>query len=320
MNNLGETSKIFRILELYSRFSAGECLTKKTLIKHFSTSGKSIQRDITDLNQYFALTSASKSPPQIVFTRNKGYSLTKKSSQSLDDKDLFAILKVLLESRAFNKEEMYRLVDALVNACKESNVVKELVNNEKVFYAEPHHKKTLINFLWEIADSIRTASVVNISYVRQDGITKKHTIHPRGLIFNEYYFYLHADLCEKHQNYPTIFRVDRLLAYDRTSETFLMKRFEEGQYRQQIHFMYQDALQTIKFKFWGDSLEAVLDRLPTAKVIGYDGKKAIVQADVFGKGIVMWLLSQREFLEVLSPLSLREQIKETLQRMATNYL
>lgn len=49
--------------------------------------------------------------------------------------------------------------------------------------------------------------------------------------------------------------------------------------------MYTGELIKIQFKFWGDSLEAILDRLPTAKFIGYNTQdnKKIIEAEVDGK-------------------------------------
>ena len=47
------------------------------------------------------------------------------------------------------------------------------------------------------------------------------------------------------------------------------------------------------------SLEAVMDRLPTAKVIKQDEKGYLVQAEAYGEGINMWLRSQGEWVEVV---------------------
>ena len=54
------------------------------------------------------------------------------------------------------------------------------------------------------------------------------------------------------------------------------------------------------------SLEAVLDRLPTAEIMdernveGKPEKIYTIRAEVFGDGIDMWLRSQGEALKVLS--------------------
>ena len=47
------------------------------------------------------------------------------------------------------------------------------------------------------------------------------------------------------------------------------------------------------------SLEAVLGRLPTAKIIKQDKKGYLISAEVFGEGIDMWLRSQGEWVEIV---------------------
>lgn len=76
-------------------------------------------------------------------------------------------------------------------------------------------------------------------------------------------------------------------------------RFEEGEFRKRIQFMYGGKLQKIKFKYKGNSLEAILDRLPTAKIMAKEDDGYIISAEVFGKGIDMWLRSQGNYIEIL---------------------
>lgn len=55
--------------------------------------------------------------------------------------------------------------------------------------------------------------------------------------------------------------------------------------------MYGGKLRRIKFKYFGYSVEAVLDRLPTAKILAEEDGVYTISAEVFGKGIEMWLRS-----------------------------
>ena len=58
-------------------------------------------------------------------------------------------------------------------------------------------------------------------------------------------------------------------------------------------------LRKIKFKYTGNSLEAVLDKVPTAQVIDEVENGYLISAEVFGNGIDKWILSQGEDIEVL---------------------
>lgn len=56
-------------------------------------------------------------------------------------------------------------------------------------------------------------------------------------------------------------------------------------------------MEQIKFKYTGPSIEAVLDRLPTAAIVEQDEEGWTVEAEVFGKGIEMWLRSQGFYIK-----------------------
>ena len=63
--------------------------------------------------------------------------------------------------------------------------------------------------------------------------------------------------------------------------------------------MYWHWHMPIKFYFNGPSIEAILDRLPTAQILKQDEKGYLVQAEVFGKGAEMWLRTQGVWVEMM---------------------
>jgi hypothetical protein len=76
-------------------------------------------------------------------------------------------------------------------------------------------------------------------------------------------------------------------------------KFQEGEFRKRIHFMTGGKLKKIKFKYYGNSIEAVLDRIPTAKILEKAEKYFLIKAEVFGNGIDKWILSQGKDVEVV---------------------
>ena len=66
-------------------------------------------------------------------------------------------------------------------------------------------------------------------------------------------------------------------------------------------------------------MEAVLDRLPTARIIKKEGKVYLIEAEVFGRGIMMWLLSQGQFIEIMSPDELRQDLYYRIGEMVKIY-
>lgn len=78
-----------------------------------------------------------------------------------------------------------------------------------------------------------------------------------------------------------------------------INRFEEGEFRKRIQFMYDGKLQRVKFRYTGMDIDAVLDKLPTAKILDESDGAYIVTAEVFGKGIDMWIRSQGRDIEII---------------------
>ena len=83
--------------------------------------------------------------------------------------------------------------------------------------------------------------------------------------------------------------------------------------------MWPGKLRTIRFEFSGPSVQAVLDKLPTAKIIERDGKKYLIEAEVYGDGIKMWLHSQGTWVKVIKPKDFVKEIKAEIQQMADLY-
>jgi hypothetical protein len=129
-------------------------------------------------------------------------------------------------------------------------------------------------------------------------------VKPVAIMFSEYYFYLTAFIDDDdvkknfdviNDSFPTIYRIDRIKNLKVLEEQFHIpysSRFEEGEFRKRIQFMYGGKLQKVKFKYSGTDINAVLDRLPTAQILSEDDGVYTISAEVFGKGIDMWLRSQ----------------------------
>jgi len=297
-----------RLLQIYSKLVNGEILKKKELAQHFHVTERSIQRDIEALRCFFAEQGLLQ---DVVYDKRAcGYRLENPVLRTLENSEILAVCKILLESRSMRKDEIFPILDKLLSCCvpdRNKNAVRELLANEKHHYIEPHHQQPLLRSLWELGQAIQHQQVVEIEYER----TKEpklvcRRIQPVGIMFSEYYFYLTAFL-ENKENFenpddlfPTIYRIDRIRSFHVLDEHFTVPykdRFQEGEFRKRVQFMYGGKLERITFKYTGPSVEAVLDRLPTAEIVNRDDDGWIITAEVFGKGIDMWLRSQGEYIK-----------------------
>lgn len=303
--------KSSRLLSIYSDLVNGKVLTKAELAQRFHVTERSIQRDVESLRLFLAEQMAAQ---DIIYDRKrKGYRLTNTVQTGLTNSEILAVCKILLESRSMVKEEMYPILDKLVDACvPEGNrrVVQELLLNEKYLYTEPHHGRMILPGLWDLGEAVQKHKVLEIEYQKLKGQeTVTRVLEPVGLMFSEYYFYLvgfirNIDRKQAFENpedlFPTIYRVDRIVRFRETGEHFhppYSGRFQEGEFRKRVQFMYGGKLEIIRFRYTGPSIEAVLDRLPTAVILEEDEDGWLVEAEVFGKGIEMWLRSQGEYIK-----------------------
>lgn len=299
-----------RLLQIYSRLVNGETLEKKELAQHFHVTERSIQRDIEALRCFFVEQGLLQ---DVVYDKRvRGYRMENPALRTLENSEILAVCKILLESRSMRKDEMFPILDKLIACCvpeKNKKAVQELLANEKHHYIEPHHRQHVLNGLWELGQAIQNHQMVEIEYERlKEPRLVKRKVKPVGIMFSEYYFYLTAFLEDKStfENpddlFPTIYRIDRIKSSRVLDEHFSVPykdRFQEGEFRKRVQFMYGGKLERIKFKYTGPSIEAVLDRLPTAEIVEQGEDGWIIEAEVFGKGIDMWLRSQGENIKVI---------------------
>ena len=243
--------KDIRLLELYDRLLKNEDIDIKKYAEENKINIRTAERDIKTICNFLA----EKDHTKLVHnSKKKKYQLTyTEDSINLTKSEILAISKILLASRAFLKDEISLIIDKIVKQCGSENDLKSiqnLLNNEKFHYIELQHKKSFINNIWDLGQAIKNKKRIEISYKKMDGKNVKRVVDPVGLMFSEFYFYLLAHIenidKEKHfdnkdDEYPTIYRVDRIEEFkilnEKFTPTLYTNRFQEGKFRKQVQFM-----------------------------------------------------------------------------------
>ena len=306
-----------RILGIYTKLMKGFVVNKAEEARRYGVTEKSIERNFAEIRAYLADDAQDCGiHNDIVYDREKnGYRLEQMHNPKFTNSEILAVCKILLDSRALTKQEMDILLQKLMDCCVpeiDRKLVKEMIRNEAFHYIEPRHKTVFLDTMWELALAIQQKKYVQVYYQRLKGKEcVKRRLKPVAILFSEFYFYLTAFIdheeTRKHfavadDSYPTIYRIDRIRELNVLEEHFHVPykdRFEEGEFRKRVQFMYGGELQQVKFRYTGPSLEAVLDRLPTAEVIREDAEGWTVRAEVFGKGIEMWFRSQGSYITII---------------------
>ena len=245
-----------RLLYFYSLLSEGKVIYKEEEAEHFNCSTRSIQRDIEDIRAFLHDQSEKTGYVQdLVFDRNvKGYRLQPAIRQVLSNEEVFAVLKILLESRAFTKEELNPILDKLIECCvskENKRMVSDLIANEKYHYVEPRHGTNYLVPMWQLSTAVREHKLVQLEYKRAgDDKLVQRLLKPVGIMFSEFYFYLVGFIDKKQADklkfeveddpFPTIYRMDRITSFEILAEHFhvpYQDRFEEGEFRKRVQFM-----------------------------------------------------------------------------------
>ena len=107
-----EREKSNRMLEIFFRALRGEKISLKKLAEEYNVSTKSISRDINSIQNFLAEHRELMQNAELTYShKERAYILN--SDEFLKNKELFALVKIILGSRALNKEEILTLITKL---------------------------------------------------------------------------------------------------------------------------------------------------------------------------------------------------------------
>lgn len=309
-----------RILTIFLRLHAGKRLSKTQLKEEFGVDPKSIQRDIGFLKRIL-----EENPSlglEIIFdTSDNTYRLIGKTT--FDKKDILIISKILLENRALNRLELNSLLKGLLDllSIEEKKEVEAIISSERLNYKSLTNDKDRIDTIWFLSEAIRREQMLEIEYKAPLRNIKSHIVFPVSLYYDAHYFYLVAYHL-RHENYTT-FRVDRI---EHLSESHVKKpeisygrKYRDGDVRNQKVDAFEGRKIKVRLRYTGIP-EIVLDQFPNHEILSEENGNMIIQIETQDTpGLKRWILGQVEEIIILSPHSLIEEIKESLEKTLKNY-
>lgn len=312
-----------RILGIFYRMLQGESVNLRSLSQEYGVSVKSISRDINEIKNFLADNRDIVKNMQLKYLRDlKTYRI--ENGNCLLPREFLLIMKILTGVRAVDKIELLDLFEKMKNFTEKEDrdILEYLTAKEMYHYQGVHHFcSDLTDLIWKITHCIFKRNEITILYNKMDGSQIERRLRPLSIMFSEYYFYLIAASCEDDSS-PHYYRIDRIIQMVKHRENFRMEyldRFDEGELRKKIQYMIPGASQKITFEFTGPSVQAVLDRLQTAKIISKEGKKYVIEAEIYGEGIKMFLLSQGHWVKVIKPERYAEEMAREIEMMYENY-
>lgn len=316
-----EDSKTGKMLALFDIMIHGHPLTKEQIATRFDVNARTANRYLAAIRQYLEEAEKEDGPRrELRYSReDRTYRIAEVENRFISKSELFAICKILLGGRTYSRKDLESLMNRLLQSAvlpEEQEEIKEFVKRELFDYLDPSHGKPDMDQLWEVAQAIKKHHVITFDYTKIGSAQgTPHRALPLGVVFSEYYFYVIAlPFGDDHKPDPTVdtrtYRLDRMSDVEETKikwDVPYNKRFREGVFKNQTQYMFSGSIQHVAFLYTGRSIEAVMDRIPTARKVLQDDGSWLITAELKGEGILMWLLSQGSSVNVLAPTTLRER-------------
>lgn len=325
-NEGGEVEKKNRILAIMYRLLYGEKMTVSELALFYQVSTKSIVRDIGEIRAFLADNREMVGNAELIYdAQERCYRLNAKNL--IEAKDLLCVFKILYGSRAMDKDSLYHLLQYLAGHIdkKESEVLLRDRKNEMEYYRTvmagsfPEIREKV----WLLETLIGRGMEIRIDYQRLDGKKVTRDLCPIAVTFSDYYFYLLACRPDVENSIVLYYRLDRIDCIREGKKHVSLsieERHQKGYAKLCSQNMFSGEWTKIRFLYTGPSLQAILDKFPTAEIVSRKEGGAELSAMVeYSRGTIMELLSQGSWIRVLAPQRLVEDMEKELGEMVRLY-
>ena len=304
-----------RIIEILLRLLEGEKLSKQGLMHDYGKQESTIQRDIGMIES--VLHDALKVSPIGVLNREeKGnyYLQGNYLAKDFKEEEILALLKILLSTRIFSKNDLARLIEKILSNVPEQKRIKKLIANEWLHY-ENITEESLFERIKLITQGIEQHQLLAFDY-QKNGETRTFHRVPQDIFYSDLYFFMisssHTAQDDRDYSQLNKFRINnmnnlRILSnHQKKKQT---GKFEAGFLRNHTSLPFFCLPITLVIDYYYDPVY-VLDRFPDSKIIKENENGSVrisIQAND-GYGVKMWLLGQGETVCIISPKHMRDYV------------
>lgn len=294
-----------RLFEIIYTLLDKKNVTAKELAEHFEVSQRTIYRDIEDLSQ---------AGVPIYMTKGKGGGISLLSDfilnkAILSQKEKKEILAAMQGLNAVNKSEFNGVLSKLSSFLGGDNE-----NWIEVDFSNWDKNNTLGEKFTTIKNSIINKNLISFEYFNSNGKLLERIVEPLKLVFKGQGWYLYAYCREREDN--RFFKLTRmsniniiLENFNRTVPNKIFSEEDTGYYNELIHFKLRID-KKLAFRIYDEFHNYSLD----------DNGDFIVNLDFpSGDWLFGYLMSFGEYIEVLEPLNIRDEIKKKLMYALKKY-
>ena len=316
----------YRLLDIFYKLMWDNHVTVTGMAQDYGVSSKTIKRDISAIRSFLSEYRELVGNIELRYDRQEHcYKLDR--LEGLSSQELLVILKILVGSRALDKESLRKVVDGLTVCASNTGqeIFRDFCKNELDYYCAVKKEEgiDIPKLVWKLEKAIQKGKAICVVYEKLKGGCVDRNLYPISVVFSSFYFYLLACRSDIEESAVIYYRVDRMKEIREGKEWIpvsIEKRHQLDGARLYNQKMFMGKQTRIRFRYTGPSLQAVLDRFPTAEVVRQDETGTEVSAEVeYSRGTIMELLFQGSWVKALSPQKLVEDMKEELQKIEFLY-
>lgn len=326
-----------RITQIMIRMLEGEEIYLFDVMDEYQVSKRTIQRDASKIKH--SLRRYKFNFDLKHDTKNEIYSL--KRTQSEDDKEIFALMKLLIGTRTFGADELERITDILAKGVGINDLpsVERMLQNFKSKYSpiNEHPQVDVIDLVWKLNESIEKQKAIQFDYSNTDPDrkvpSKVHIGVPLSIYFDSHFFYAVIYTTESGKevvNKTRLYRLDRFVGVPIIKRSTIKVPREdvmgEKDMRDRTFAMYSGDMISYVFKYKGYP-QTALNQLPNSRIKRDAAGKIIrdkdnwmtIEGRISKNGAYAWVMGQGNKVQVKMPISLAKRVKDSLQETLNYY-
>ncbi|TXK85121.1 YafY family protein [Paenibacillus sp. N3.4] len=318
-------NSLSRVVQIMLRLLDGEELSVQELCATYEKHAETIKKDIATIRNELM-----HKPVEIQYSRSKkSYKLVGLDDMSAGNtfSSALAVLMVMYGCRALSADEVQQVENFIVRSFTPQlqQRLKKFASSFR-FHYKPILNKPLFEFIETAFQCIIRQQTMRVTYTTIYNVSQQYDIRPYTLIFDEGYFYLIAEPMGVKRVEGNIFRIDQFDKYEVLDDQFAVQQhgndyFKPGEFANHSFFMHYGASTTvIRLKMQPFIESYFVAKFPVHQLIDRGEEWLVYECTVsHGESALFWIFSERHWVEVLSPLWLREKVKYFLMEMMEMY-
>lgn len=318
-------NSLSRVVQIMLRLLDGEELSVQELCAAYDKHPETIKKDIATIRNELM-----HKPVEIVYNRSrKSYKLTGLNDQAAGNtvSSALIVLMVMYGCRGLSAEEVQQVEHFVVSSFTSplQQRLKKYASSFRYHY-RPILKKPILDLIETAFQCIAKQQTMRITYTTIYKETQQYDVQPISLLYDEGYFYLIAEPIRMKRIEGNIFRIDQIDNYERLPEHFTVNQngsdyFKPGEFHNYSFYMhYGESSTVIRLKMLPFIESYFLAKFPINSLIERTDEWLVYECTVsHAESSLFWIFSERQWVEVLSPLWLRDKVRSTLIEMMELY-